>query len=811
MISVLRHMRVWGLVLGLVAAWSVQAGRAQTSSTIVIPGEASAQRRASAQALQRYIEESTGARIPITTRPGGGLALHVGRSAYVDSVGLRLNELGADGFVLKLVDQRNFVIAGPGEWGTEFGVYDFLERCVGVRWLFPGELGTDVPRRRAFGMPAKEVRSEPAFISRKLGAMYDPAHLAWARRNRMRSRIEYSHNLQRLLPPSKYARSNPEFYPMIKGRRHLPRNDQDHRWQPNFAAEGIAAAAVEEIKRYFRLHPDEDSYSLGVNDSLLFDQSAASTRLDQGKNILGQRNVSNSYYRWCNEVVAGVTATYPDKWFGCLAYNNVIEPPSGFELHPRLIPYLTNDRMQWADARWKKADQSLTERWGAAARQLGWYDYVYGASYCVPRVYPHLMGEYLRWARDHGVRGYTCEVVPFWGEGPKLYVLLKLLWDPEADVDRLLADWYVRCVGEEAAPALREYFEIWERFWTEQAPESAWWPDRRRIYLRFMSPEYLNAVDESDLARSRELLEACVSRAETDVQRARARLFLEAFAYYEASALAYRAGVAVTETTLDSEARALEAIEDAQRRMDLAARRQQLIRQFADHPLLTLPAGGMQRLPQLRGDDWGSGGFWRLYDWARKSPKVRQRLAQVASFDDNPNIQREVRVLLWLVDGLGGCVSKNASFEAELAGWQRWLPGERGTCELSTRLARSGQHSLRCEGLGDGGGPHQVVPIEPGSYVAVLHVFVPGEASRPGVVGVGARLRDAGNRVLQTTMSKVRPRAGEWVAVICPFEVAAEVDGKRVDHVWLVCPAEGFASDVEFFLDDIGLYRRRGV
>ena len=45
------------------------------------------------------------------------------------------------------VDPSQVIIAGPTPYGTEFGVYEFLERYVGVRWLMPGPDGEDVPAR----------------------------------------------------------------------------------------------------------------------------------------------------------------------------------------------------------------------------------------------------------------------------------------------------------------------------------------------------------------------------------------------------------------------------------------------------------------------------------------------------------------------------------------------------------------------------------------------------------------------------------------------------------------------------------------
>ena len=53
--------------------------------------------------------------------------------------------------------------------GTLFGVYAFLERFAGVRMYFPGELGTCVPRAERIIVPEGRVEESPAFSVRRYG------------------------------------------------------------------------------------------------------------------------------------------------------------------------------------------------------------------------------------------------------------------------------------------------------------------------------------------------------------------------------------------------------------------------------------------------------------------------------------------------------------------------------------------------------------------------------------------------------------------------------------------------------------------
>ena len=539
-----RLVRTVPLFLGLaaVAAWAevdiVRDGRAR--AVIVLQPDASEQLTEAVGEMQRLIQRASGVTLATSDQVADDMtAVHIGRTARVRALGIDLGELDGDGFVIDFPDARTVIVLGPTDWGTEFGVYEFLERYVGVRWLMPGPDGTHVPELSTISLPSEPVRDQPAFFSRKFFGLRLPEQRLWARRNRLHSRVEFHHQLHKLFPHSD-VEAHPEFFPIQKGKRYLPPASVHYaRWQPCFTAPGITETAIERISRYFDEHPEAESYSFGVTDSGGHCECESCRALDPGrKNMIGRDHVSDRYFTWVNAVIKGVLERHPTKWFGCLAYSEIFEPPDHVKIHPRMIPYMTYDRMQWIDPEARAASEELTERWAAASPVVGWYDYIYGAAYLVPRVYPHLMGEYYRFAHQHGVRGLTAEAYPNFGEGPKLYVSLRLQWDPSRDVDKLLDEWTTLAVGEQAAPYVRRCYAHWEDFWTRRILDSRWWAKGRQ-YLPFNVPTYLEDVRPDEMGRCREWLEAAVANAGTPEQRARAVLLLRAFEYYEASVIAY--------------------------------------------------------------------------------------------------------------------------------------------------------------------------------------------------------------------------------------------------------------------------------
>lgn len=125
----------------------------------------------------------------------------------------------------------------------------------------PGPDGDDVSEHKTLDVPGEEVRQEPVFFSRQFSGLSGPQSV-WARRNRMHGRVEFHHNLQRLVSPEKHAKTHPESFPIRGGKRYIPPDSNTHGWQPCFSAPGLVEAAVADICRYFDEHPEATSYSL---------------------------------------------------------------------------------------------------------------------------------------------------------------------------------------------------------------------------------------------------------------------------------------------------------------------------------------------------------------------------------------------------------------------------------------------------------------------------------------------------------------------------------------------------------------------
>lgn len=781
----------------------------QPRAAIVLQSDASEQLAEAVGEMRALIARASGADVPLVAEaPEGAVAIHVGRTPVVETLGLDLGDLDGDGFLIQVPDDRTIVMVGPTDWGTEFGIYEFLERYLGVRWLMPGEDGTWVPEMRTITVPAEPVRDEPAFFSRKFFGLRLPEQRLWAQRNRLHSRVEFHHQLYRLFPQSDIEQ-NPLFFPVRGGERYLPPAQTHYMgWQPCFTAPGIVEAAVERIVAHFDEHPEEESYSLGVTDGMGYCECDNCRALDPGrKNMVNRDHLTDRYLTWANAVVEGVLEHHPDKWFGFLAYSAIFEPPDRVEMHPRLIPYMTYDRMQWIVPEAREASRELTHRWAQAAGTVGWYDYIYGAAYLVPRVYPHLMGEYYRFGHESGVRGLTAEAYPNFGEGPKLYVSLRLQWDPYQDVDALLDEWYTLAVGEEAAPFVRRYYDHWEDFWTRRILDSRWYAHGRQ-YLPFNVPTYLEDVTLEEIAQSREWLEAAVANAGTEDQQARARLLLRAFEYYEASAIAYPRDEAPPQ--LATEADALAHLTNVARRAEMAQKRRTLSTQdFHSDPFLH-HCTDIDRHPALSGLDWVANDLWALFDWTSRSRGVRETVQALAADQDAPaGLRMHAQTMLAALDPQIEPLNTNWSFEegegGRTDGYHYWLQDGVGSLTRSEQAAHTGEFGIIAEGV-QYGGPHQSVPFEPGRYCLVANLHLPEGQEEGGFVDLSLRVTDENNVNLRAGgTASITPTPGMWhtVATVMDATVPPAGAARIRAGIW----ARNFPAGKVVYFDDLRLIR----
>ena len=174
---------------GVVAAvFAAQAGEVVLTAdrTEVVVAQAAKRTRSAAwfaaEEMTNFLSRAFGRKVPIAFRPDPAkTSVVLGTNAWSAAAGIDLADVPTDGSRTKTAGGRVYIAGTDGdgfdirmkgkclnvEHGTLNGVYDFLERHVGCRFYFPGELGEIVPRTDRIVVPETDRLDKPDYLVRE--------------------------------------------------------------------------------------------------------------------------------------------------------------------------------------------------------------------------------------------------------------------------------------------------------------------------------------------------------------------------------------------------------------------------------------------------------------------------------------------------------------------------------------------------------------------------------------------------------------------------------------------------------------------
>ncbi len=461
-----------------------QTVRVPSEIAIVLPPDAPAPERFAAEELAAHLLEAGGVVAAANTAPSG-FCVYLGGACPEGF----LEGLPDEGFRYA-VDERGITIGGMGPRGTVYGVYAFLEDLVGYRWYT-----STVRRVPAWDrtLPMADVRRSPAFAYRE-PYWRDATDGAFALRlglNGSRTRISdehggrvrfhrFSHTFEELVPPDVYFDEHPEYFSLVNGERLRVRS------QLCLTNPDVLRIATEGVRCWIRENPDCNIFSVAQNDWYHNCTCPACAALDEHEG-----SSAGSMLHFVNAIVDAIAEEAPDVLLHTFAYIYTRKAPRYVRPRKNIIVRLCSIECCFShpiatcthavkaidvqdgttSGPFSAHDTSLFLRdlrdWSAICDNLHIWDYTVDfANY--PQPYPNIqvLQPNLQLFRDHGVRGVLEQGNFSPGSasafaGLKVYLLGKLLWDPDMDTGALISDFLDGVFGP-AAPYLAQYLEMME-------------------------------------------------------------------------------------------------------------------------------------------------------------------------------------------------------------------------------------------------------------------------------------------------------------------------------------------------------------
>ena len=367
--------------------------------------------------------------------------------------------------------------------GTADAVYDFLERYAGVRWLWPGEVGTVADPSEPVSLKEEKTVFVPPFQVRLTNSFTYPSGLspaegrdlsAWLRHRHVGKSINsigsgFQHAFGSLLPRGKYGEEHPEYYSLVSPERWVgePKPTEPTRlagkfmpgpWQlctsnpevRRLIAEKLVAAKTDAIQ------------SISPNDGYGFCECEACRAQDpEGQGIVGKSyKLTDRMYDFLSDIAWQVYKASPTSKVGLFSYScYAAVPTKKFDLPPNV--YLSCCYGVYnIDSKMEAALNEKLAGLAATGAQIIGREY-WGTHYMMryPLSQSRKIDRNLKLLHKLGAAGIYGETGnDFAVRASDLYLLTRLAWDPEVDRVAELRDFCEKGFG----PAAETMFNLFE-------------------------------------------------------------------------------------------------------------------------------------------------------------------------------------------------------------------------------------------------------------------------------------------------------------------------------------------------------------
>lgn len=458
----------------------------ESGYAIVVDEDADSCIMTAANELQTYINKISGAQLRIVAEDefNGTNAIVLGENELQKSIKeIDRTQIKEDGFRL-YSDGDYLLIAGEDSRGTLYGVYTFLEEYLGVRWFTP-ELEV-VPESKDIVIDSAVDRLvEPSFAVRR----NDCAGTNNAYRARTKMNVSFHYDvpeyggamtwvlwdvtLDRLVPDALFA-EHPEYFAMNPdGTRTTDHVCLSHPEVLEIAIQNGRQAILDCEKDAKYIH-------IGQKDNMNYCHCEKCEEINARYG-----SVCSTTILFTNAFADALDGEFPEMTFTFYAYNETDKPPADLSLrcNPNVVPVLCGlhkacrshpitecgaiDGNETFENLFMEQNAQIAAdhvNWTKVADRTFIYDYTINFLN-VAQFFSNFetMQSTMKYMHDIGITGYVYNC----GDGHyaafnelRNYLLCKLQWDVNADVEYHMNDFLKAYYGEEAAPYIKEIIDI---------------------------------------------------------------------------------------------------------------------------------------------------------------------------------------------------------------------------------------------------------------------------------------------------------------------------------------------------------------
>ena len=429
---------------------------------IVLPDKPNDNERRAATILQEYLEKVSGAELAITRESSSHHKknqpkIFIGTCSSATALFANYRDtLQLDGYRL-VTHEHNLFLLGGKRNGVLYAATAFLEDVVGCRKF--SAVAEYVPTQKDILLPPLDTISIPTVNIRIVnGPMAEDAEVkAWRRVTTISDDWRekdwngyYVHTFNRMIPPSVYFEKNPEYFGLINGERKPFA-------QLCLTNPEVLQKIIDTLQEEMAAHPSVNYWSVSPNDDFEYCRCSSCAYIDSLEG-----SPSGLLLRFVNNIAK----KFPDKTITTLAYSYTRHAPAITRPLPNVMITLCSIEMDRSEPiQSSRSGTSFVEdliNWHSICNNLMIWDYeVQFTNYISPFPLFHTLQPNLQLFNRYGAKAHfqQCYVergVEF--AELKLYVLSKLLWNPNVDINKIVQDFITTYYGA-AGPYIQRYFD----------------------------------------------------------------------------------------------------------------------------------------------------------------------------------------------------------------------------------------------------------------------------------------------------------------------------------------------------------------
>lgn len=375
--------------------------------------------------------------------------IYLGNHFASDSMKASLSPLKKDAFIIS-IKQDSILLFGLNSLSTLYAVNTFLEEQLGCVKLSESE--DLIPKMDAPSFNDFYKIYNPAFDFRRIlfKGQKNQAFREWYKLDELDDWGMFVHTFQHLISPEKYYQEHPEYFSLVNGRRL-----QDA--QLCLSNPEVIQVLIENLGEEMKKQPEKTIWSVSQNDTYNYCECENCQKLYEQ-----YASYSGAYIHMANQIARA----YPDKQISTLAYQFTRSAPENIQPLPNVnIMFCSiecNRSMPLAkDPRSQDFVKDMKD-WSALTSNIFMWDYVVQfKNYLTPFPNFLILQPNIQFFEENKVNMmFQQGSSGNWSDLSELkqFLIAKLLWNPNANVDSL-ASHFLQLYYQDAAPFIEKYYE----------------------------------------------------------------------------------------------------------------------------------------------------------------------------------------------------------------------------------------------------------------------------------------------------------------------------------------------------------------